>query len=226
MKRQMAILAGLLLTGSLLTACGTSAGNSQISSPDSSGQTVQETESPAKAQEETASGGQENTSEETTASEDQADAEGILSSFTATDLEGNEVDQSVLADYDLTVINVWATFCGPCIQEMPALGELADEYQDKGVQIIGLVSDVLNADGSLSQDQIDTAKDIVEETGADYLHLLPSQDLYGILAQISAVPTTFFVDSQGRQVGQAYVQAMSKSQWEEVLKETLTDVSP
>ena len=113
MKRQMAILAGLLLTGSLLTACGTSAGNSQISSPDSSGQTVQETESPAKAQEETASGGQENTSEETTASEDQADAEGILSSFTATDLEGNEVDQSVLADYDLTVINVWATFCDP-----------------------------------------------------------------------------------------------------------------
>ena len=85
---------------------------------------------------------------------------------------------------------------------------------------------MLNADGSLSQDQIDTAKDIVEETGADYLHLLPSQDLYGILAQISAVPTTFFVASQGRQVGQAYVQAMSKSQWEDILEETLTEVSP
>ena len=38
---------------------------------------------------------------------------GVLSSFTATDLEDNEVSQEILADYDLTLMNVWATFCGP-----------------------------------------------------------------------------------------------------------------
>ena len=87
---------------------------------------------------------------------------GVLSSFSATDLDGNTVDQSVLADYDLTMVNVWATFCGPCINEMPDLGELAQEYADKKVQIIGLVSDVLNTDGTISEEQVQTARDIVE----------------------------------------------------------------
>lgn len=121
---------------------------------------------------------------------------GVLSVFSTTDLEGNTLDQSILADYDLTMVNVWATFCGPCINEMPDLGELAAEYADKGVQIIGLVSDTMDSDGTISDSQVETAKEIVAETGADYRHLLPSDDLLGILSQIYAVPTTFFVDSE------------------------------
>lgn len=56
--------------------------------------------------------------------------------FTTTDLNGNEVTEAMFADYDLTMINIWATFCGPCINEMPHLGELAAEYKEKGVQIV------------------------------------------------------------------------------------------
>ena len=149
---------------------------------------------------------------------------GVLSSFSATDLDGNTVDQSVLADYDLTMVNVWATFCGPCINEMPDLGELAQEYADKKVQIIGLVSDVLNTDGTISEEQVQTARDIVEQTGASYLHLLPSEDLYGVLGQISAVPTTFFVDSEGKQVGSAIVSAQSKDKWVQTIDAMLTEV--
>ncbi|MGO5094310.1 TlpA family protein disulfide reductase [Agathobaculum sp. LCP25S3_E8] len=149
---------------------------------------------------------------------------GVLSSFSATDLDGNTVDQSILADYDLTMVNVWATFCGPCINEMPDLGELAQEYADKKVQIIGLVSDVLNTDGTISQEQVQTARDIVEQTGANYLHLLPSEDLYGVLGQISAVPTTFFVDSEGAQVGSAIVSAQSKDNWVQTIDAMLAEV--
>lgn len=149
---------------------------------------------------------------------------GVLSSFSATDLDGNTVDQSVLADYDLTMVNVWATFCGPCINEMPDLGELAQEYADKKLQIIGLVSDVLNTDGTISEEQVQTARDIVEQTGASYLHLLPSEDLYGVLGQISAVPTTFFVDSEGKQVGSAIVSAQSKDKWVQTIDAMLTEV--
>lgn len=149
---------------------------------------------------------------------------GVLSSFSTTDLEGNTVDQSILADYDLTMVNVWATFCGPCINEMPDLGELAQEYADKKVQIIGLVSDVLNTDGTISEAQVQTARDIVEQTGANYVHLLPSEDLYGILGQISAVPTTFFVDKEGTQVGSAIVSAQSKDKWVQTIDEMLTEV--
>lgn len=149
---------------------------------------------------------------------------GVLSSFSTTDLDGNTVDQSVLADYDLTMVNVWATFCGPCINEMPDLGELAQEYADQNVQIVGLVSDVLNTDGTISQEQVQTARDVVEQTGANYLHLLPSQDLFGILAQISVVPTTFFVDSEGKQVGSAVISAQSKDKWIETIDAVLAEV--
>lgn len=153
------------------------------------------------------------------------EAAGILSSFTAQDLAGNQADETMLEGHTLTMVNVWATFCGPCLEEMPALGELAEEYRDRGVQIVGLVSDVLDSDGNLSGEQVDLAREIVEETGADYPHLLPSEDLYGILAQIYAVPTTFFVDEEGRQVGSAYVQAMGKDQWVEVIESTLEEAA-
>ena len=147
----------------------------------------------------------------------QGEQGGLMSSFSTTDLNGEALDQSMLEDYGLTMVNVWATYCGPCLREMPDLGELAAEYADKGVQIVGLVSDVLNSDGSVSQEQVDTALDIVAETGADYPHLIPSGDLLGIVAQIYAVPTTFFVDSQGNQVGSAYVSAYEKDQWVEII---------
>ena len=44
---------------------------------------------------------------------------GIMSSFSTTDLEGNPVDESLLAQYDLTMVNVWTTYCGYCLKEMP-----------------------------------------------------------------------------------------------------------
>ena len=157
------------------------------------------------------------------ASEDEVQT-GVLSVFSTTDLEGNTLDQSILADYDLTMVNVWATFCGPCINEMPDLGELAAEYADKGVQIIGLVSDTMDSDGTISDSQVETAKEIVAETGADYRHLLPSDDLLGILSQIYAVPTTFFVDSEGVQVGDAIVTAQSKKKWIETIDGMLAEV--
>lgn len=157
------------------------------------------------------------------ASEDEVQT-GVLSAFSTTDLEGNTLDQSILADYDLTMVNVWATFCGPCINEMPDLGELAAEYADKGVQIIGLVSDTMDSDGTISDSQVETAKEIVAETSADYRHLLPSDDLLGILSQIYAVPTTFFVDSEGVQVGDAIVTAQSKEKWIETIDGMLAEV--
>ena len=49
-----------------------------------------------------------------------------FSNFTAADLEGNAVDGSVMREAELTVLNIWATFCGPCIEEMPGLGELSE----------------------------------------------------------------------------------------------------
>lgn len=201
MKRIPFALLGISLAGML--ALGACSSANQTAGTDTSGQGTTDVQS-----------GSAQTTEQA----------GVLSSFSATDLEGNTVDQSIFADYDLTMVNVWATFCSPCINEMPDLGELAQEYADKKVQIIGLVSDVLNTDGTISEEQVQTARDIVEQTGANYLHLLPSEDLYGVLGQISAVPTTFFVDNEGAQVGSAIVSAQSKDKWTQTIDEMLAEV--
>ena len=48
---------------------------------------------------------------------------GQMPSFTAKDLDGNTVTEEIFAEKDLTVVNIWGTFCPPCIAEMPELGE-------------------------------------------------------------------------------------------------------
>lgn len=149
-----------------------------------------------------------------------------LSSFTALDLDGNEVDESIFADYDLTMINIWATFCGPCLREMPVLGKLSAEYADKGVRIVGIVADVRrNADGSFNSKMVSTARELVQKTGADYLHLLPSTDLVTAkLSQVRSVPETIFVDSMGNVIGDSYIGSKSADKWAAIIDELLLEI--
>jgi len=155
----------------------------------------------------------------------QTEKSGILADFSTTDLVSGEViDQELLKKYELTMVNVWTTTCGYCIKEMPALGELAAEYEPRGVRILGFVGDVINSDGSISESQMKTAQEIVEATGASYPHMVPSVDLYGILNQITSVPTTFFVDSEGKQVGYAYTGAQDKNGWIDYIEKMLVEV--
>lgn len=113
------------------------------------------------------------------------------------------------------MINVWSTTCPFCLREMPDLGELATEYADRGVQIVGIVSDAVpSGSGVYTAQSLSTARDLVEQTGAAYPQLLPSADLYpAILSKVSAVPTTVFVDETGSILGKTYAGAHSKEDW-------------
>lgn len=149
---------------------------------------------------------------------------GILSKFTASDLDGNEVTQSLFEGHPVTMVNVWATFCGPCLGEMPELGELHNEYAETGFQIVGIVTDALAQDGSVSQSQVELARQIAGETGAGYTHLLPSEDLIAsLLWQIDSVPTTIFVDETGALIGKGYLGARSKEDWKAIIEEKLAE---
>lgn len=198
----------LLLT-LVLALCLTACGGQEAGEP-----TQPETTQPETTQ----------TEGETTQSSDTAQP-GILSTFTAQDLQGNGVNQEILAGKKLTMVNVWATFCGPCINEMPDLGALAQEYADQGVQIVGLLSDANASDGSVSASQVELAQEIVDATGANYLHIIPGTDMMGLLYQITSVPTTFFVDETGKQVGTAYVGAKSKDAWAAIIDQMLEEVA-
>lgn len=201
MKQHVSTLAASLLALALLTAC--SGGQAAVSPSPSAPAAPAPSASPSAGGEETG---------------------GVMSSFSATNLEGDALDAALFSDYDLTMVNIWATFCRPCLDEMPDLGEIHAEYADKGFQIVGLVADTLNQDGSLSESQVDLAKDVVERTGAHYPHILPSPDLFGILSQATSVPTTFFVDKNGAQVGYTYLGSRSKADWIQIIDPLLDEV--
>ena len=138
--------------------------------------------------------------------------------FQTVDLNGNEVTNEVFANSKLTMVNVWATYCGYCIDEMPDLGEISREYDKTEFQILGLVSDVTTP-GEAS------AMEIVQTTGADYTHLVTNDQLSkGILQDAQAVPTTFFVDSKGNRIGAIYAGKKSKDEWKKIVEEMLENL--
>ena len=143
---------------------------------------------------------------------DQEGTAPIFIIFEGTDLDGNTVSQEIFSQSKLTMVNVWATYCNPCLSEMPELGELAGEYRSDEFQIIGIVSDVQEgADLEMTV----YAATLVEQTGAAYPHLLLNESLFNaMLSGVSAVPTTFFVDENG-EVLDTVVGAMDKDSWKE-----------
>ena len=141
-------------------------------------------------------------------------AEGALKAlvFEGHDLEGNAVSSDILSSSKLTMINVWATYCNPCLSEMPGLGELAEAFDPEEFQIIGIISDVQEG---ADQHMLDLAADLVERTGAGYTHLLLNESLYfALLTDVTAVPTTFFIDQEGN-ILDTVVGSMKKEAWED-----------
>lgn len=132
--------------------------------------------------------------------------------FEGKDLDGNSVSETIFSQSKLTMVNVWATYCNPCLSEMPGLGELAGKYEQGEFQIIGIVSDVQEG---ADKEAVDGVKALIEATGANYTHLLLNESVYfALLTDVTAVPTTFFVDENGA-VLDTVIGAMKKSAWEE-----------
>lgn len=212
-KRLIAILMAVSLLSMSLAGCG---------SEDNSSADAQSTEQQTEQQEQTQD---EQTQQEQT--EESSKSGDVFEVMSMSDLDGNEVDSSIFADYDLTMINIWATFCNPCLSEMPELAELSHEYAagDNKVQIIGICTDITDGKGQPVQEGIDYAKQIVESTGADYLHLVPDEDFMEFLMQeVQAVPTTYFVDSQGKVVGDVAVGARDKASWQKEIDARLAEL--
>jgi len=137
-----------------------------------------------------------------------------LTSFQTKDIYGEVKDQTIFKDYELTMVNVWGTFCGPCLDEMPDLGKIHREYEPKGVNIVGIVVDVQDQNLEVIDDQVELAKEIAEGTGANYTHLIVSQDMIdAVLNQFDAIPSSFFVDSDGNIVSEFYIGSRSKEDW-------------
>jgi len=124
--------------------------------------------------------------------------------FSTKNLEGETVTNSIFAQSEITMINFWATWCGPCVMEMP---ELAQMYEELGEGMVGVL---LDAD---DRGAIDKAKQILTKAGADFPQLRPSREMSSLINSIVAIPTTIFVDSNGNIVGQTVVGARSSGEY-------------
>ncbi len=124
-----------------------------------------------------------------------------LSSFSTETLKGEAVDQSIFADYDVTMINCWTTWCQYCIEEMPALEQLYKNLPE-GANLITICFD--------AETEHDTAVQEMDETGTTFPVLVANEELSGLISDyLSGYPTTFFVDSEGHVVGELQIGAPS-----------------
>lgn len=141
--------------------------------------------------------------------------------FESTTILGENIDSAIFAEAKITMVNIWGTFCGPCINEMPDLSILHGELPE-GCALIGVLIDVYT-DENLEIVNLDAANQIVEESGVNYDNIIPDETLYQFLAEnITGVPTTLYVDSEGNILG-GVVGVRSKDEYKAILEELLKE---
>lgn len=199
-------IAGIFLTVSIMTCgCGKAATNQETPSTGGSSTDISSSVDNAFSTDSSPSS-ESSPADNSAASTDTVSAYGFpaqMPAFIAKDLDGNEVTESIFSEKDLTVINIWGTFCPPCIGEMPELGEWAKDMPDN-VQLIGLISDISGDDDTQHHD---LAVEIMDKADADFLQIIANQDFASILQHVIGVPTTFFVDKEGNLVGDPIIGA-------------------
>lgn len=119
-----------------------------------------------------------------------------FSSFYTTDLEGNEITQEIFRDYDVTMINVWATWCEPCREEMPEIQKAYEQLPENA----NIISVCMDANGNEA-----LAAQIAEKAGIKFEVLIAKDILADQVNGISSFPTTVFVDSEGHSIGEPII---------------------
>lgn len=149
-----------------------------------------------------------------------------MGDFVTQDLDGNEkTGKDLFADYDITMVNVWASWCDPCKREIPDLQKLYENYADKKVGVVGILLDGYGvATQEPMESVINVGKIILDDAGATYPVIIPDASLTnGILKGIDSVPVTFFVDSEGNAVGEAYLGAKDLEAWSAIVDKLLEE---
>lgn len=209
----------ILFISLLFTGCAKNTNKNNIS--ETKVQITNESEAVNEAVTDIVSETSQNSENNESVADKEQETEPYVVKFNANTIDGNELSSDIFAQSKLTMINVWATYCSPCLNEMPDLGEIANEYDSSDFQMIGIISDV--AEGS-DENTINNAKDLIARTKADYPHLLLNESLYSnLVGGVDSVPTTFFVNQNGEPLGYV-IGANSKETWEGIINELLAEV--
>lgn len=108
--------------------------------------------------------------------------------FTFPDLDGNKVNLASLRG-KVVFINIWATWCPPCRDEMPSMEKLYQHFKGRDFEILGVSIDVLG-------EQV--VRPFMKELNLTFPALLDTQGRIKSLYATTGVPESFIVDKQGR----------------------------
>ena len=125
-------------------------------------------------------------------------------------LGGGEISMSALKG-KVVVVNFWATWCPPCLVEMPVLNELHGAYKDQGVEVLGL---------SLDEEGLSITQPFVEKLGVTYPILESDRKTYQAYGNVLTIPHTFVVDRAGT-VTKRFVNNQTKDGFEAAIKAAL-----
>ena len=125
-------------------------------------------------------------------------------------LGGGEISMSALKG-KVVVVNFWATWCPPCLVEMPVLNELYGAYKDQGVEVLGL---------SLDEEGLSITQPFVEKLGVTYPILESDRKTYQAYGNVLTIPHTFVVDRAGT-VTKRFVNNQTKDGFEAAIKAAL-----
>ncbi|HSK17747.1 MAG TPA: TlpA disulfide reductase family protein [Longimicrobiales bacterium] len=111
--------------------------------------------------------------------------------FGAPVFDGDSLHLSSLAGQPV-LLNVWATWCPPCREEMPALQALHEEFGPRGLRVVGVSVD--------SRGSEDTIRRFLEEGGYTFTILHDASDAVSRQFRTIGVPESFLIDGEGRVV--------------------------
>ena len=113
-----------------------------------------------------------------------------LPDFTLPDLQGNQVQLSALHG-KVVFINIWATWCPPCVEEMPTIQQLYEQLHGHGLEVLAISVDALGAQ---------VVGPFMQKHRLTFPALLDPASRVPRLYHTSGVPESFIVDKRGRLV--------------------------
>ncbi len=143
------------------------------------------------------------------------------SEFSLETLEGTAFNDDYIQSHKLTVINGWAPWCVHCVEEMPDLEILSNEYAERGVGIVGVVAD-FSKNAASDATYYNQVIEMARQTGVDYPIALCDERFEDEVSVTmnGAFPATWIVDSNGELVS-FILGSNTKEEWSEIFDKCL-----